>query len=256
MEGGGNGAIAAAAATTVTNHHSPPPPPPSSQTVSSNLGSESERKAKGYFSKNIFGHAPSQTEVQNAISDLRRAFCGKQGIGEGDGESMVKNEDGGVMDGKMLEQFTYDSRTLMRSLGEKRLLDAYHLLQTDASVQRLVGSISSDAEVWDAICKNDAVQDLQGFLPQTGTREKATSYDQELDSTTVIFKWIFAFMRLKFMELIEKLEVFIIGALKSTLKNGKNTSKLDDVMEEKVRSSLFLSVVVLVVVVVTRIMET
>ena len=89
----------------------------------------------------------------------------------------------------------------------------------------------------------------------TGTREKATSYGQELDSTTLIFKWIFAFMRLKFMEIIEKLEVFIIEAVQSMLKKGNSTSKLNDVMEEKVRSSLLLSVVVLIIVVVTRIME-
>ncbi|KVH91226.1 hypothetical protein Ccrd_006753 [Cynara cardunculus var. scolymus] len=123
-------------------------------------------------------------------------------------------------------------------------------------MQRLVASLSSDTEVWDAILRNNAVQDLQGLLPNTGTKERATSNDEELDSTTVIVKWIFAFMRLKFMEFIEKLEVFVIGAVQSMSKNGNSTSKVDDMLEEKVRSSLLLSVVVLLVVVITRSMET
>ncbi|KAI3693237.1 hypothetical protein L6452_33069 [Arctium lappa] len=237
-------------ATTASNHHSPP-----SQTVSSNLCTEtsdfvngSETKARGSFGKTNFGPAPSQTEVQNAISDLRRVM---------DGFCTTNSEKDGVGKRIIMEQlFPYDSsRTLMRSLGEKRLLDAYHLLQTDASVQRLVASISSDAEVWDAILKNNAVQDLQGMLPQSGTKEKAMGYDQELDSTTLIVKWIFAFMRLKFMELIEKLEVFVVRALQSMLKRGNSMLEVDELLEEKVRSSLLLSIVVLLVVVVTRIME-
>nr|KAJ0215321.1 hypothetical protein LSAT_V11C300153110 [Lactuca sativa] len=57
--------------------------------------------------------------------------------------------------------------TNSKSLGQNRLLDAYHLLQTDASVQKLVLSISSDIEVWDAILKNDEVRDLRRSLPYT-----------------------------------------------------------------------------------------
>lgn len=250
--GGGGGGATPAPATTASNHHSPPPP--RSQTVSSNLCTESsdlvdesEKKARGSFSKTIFRHVPSQSEVQNAISDLRRVMDG----------FCTRNSDKNGAE-KIIEQlFPYDSsRTLLRSLGEKRLLDAYHLLQTDTSVQRLVASISSDTEVWDAILKNNAVQDLQDLLPHSGNEEKAKTYNQEIDSTTLMVKWIFAFMRLKFMELIEKLEVFVTGALQSISKQGNFTSEVDDLLEEKVRSSLLLSVVVLLVVVVTRSMET
>ncbi|KAI3829160.1 hypothetical protein L1987_03276 [Smallanthus sonchifolius] len=117
-----------------------------------------KKRSIGYSNQTNFGPVPSQIEVQNAISDLRRAmngFCAT---------NLEINEIG-----EIIEQCDYDSsRTVMKSLGQKRLLDAYHLMQTDPLVQRLVLSISSDTEVWNAILKNDAVQDLQGSLPLAG----------------------------------------------------------------------------------------
>ncbi|XP_076892865.1 uncharacterized protein LOC143544718 isoform X2 [Bidens hawaiensis] len=223
----GGGAIPTPATTTGNHHPQPLCSPIGSPIVYSNQPS--------------FGPVPSQFEVQNAIFDLQRAingFCEINEIGE------------------IMEQCSYDSpTTVMKSLGQKRLVDAYHLLQTDPLVQRLVRSISSDPQVWDAILKNDAVQDFQRSLPLTEIEEECTDYKQESNSTSVIIKWIFAIMKSKIIEFIEKLEIFVFERVYSATKKTTSTMKDDDILEEKVRSSLLLSVVVLVIVLVTRSME-
>ncbi|KAI7740615.1 hypothetical protein M8C21_019493 [Ambrosia artemisiifolia] len=235
-------------ATTTGNHHSQPPYLPTVSPFSSMLFTrdsdfihESEDMAIGYSNQINFGHVPSQMEVQNAINDLQR-----------------------VMNGFCVDD---SSRSVMKSVGQKRLLDAYHLLQTDPFVQvglfvylfmvvdeRLVLSISSDTQVWDAILKNDAVLDLQSSLPLAD--EECETYKHEPNSTSAIVKWIFAVMKSKIIELMEKLEVFVFETLYSRSKKTSSESKHDDVLEEKVRSSLLLSIVVLLIVVVTRSLET
>ncbi|XP_076923176.1 uncharacterized protein LOC143585231 [Bidens hawaiensis] len=214
--------------TTAGNHHSQP--------LCSPIGSPIV-----YSNQPSFGPVPSQFEVQNAIFDLQRAmngFCEINEIGE------------------IMEQCSYDSSTtMMKSLGQKRLVDAYHLLQTDPIVQRLVRSISSDPQVWDAILKNDAVQDFQSSLSLTEIEEECTDYKQESNSTSVIIKWIFAVMKSKIIEFIEKLEVFVFERVLSATKKTTSTMKDDDILEEKVRPSLLLSIVILVIVLVTRSME-
>ncbi|XP_028082659.1 uncharacterized protein LOC114283978 [Camellia sinensis] len=58
----------------------------------------------------------------------------------------------------------YDPR-MLKSLGYYgRVDDAFRLLQSEPSVQRMVTSISSDKAVWDAILNNEAVQNLQKSL--------------------------------------------------------------------------------------------
>ncbi|CAH1412179.1 unnamed protein product [Lactuca virosa] len=219
-----------------TNHHSRPPysptvPPFSSNFLTENFDFIDEKSASGYPYETNFGPVPSKIEVQNAISDLRRVM------------DVICATNSEIMDSS-------------KSLGQNRLLDAYHLLQTDASVPKLVLSISSDIEVWDAILKNDEVRDLQRSLPYTANEEKAMGYKNELNSTSLLIKWIFAFMKLKITELIDKLEVFILERIQIVTRKSKSTSKLDDILEEKVRSSLLLSVVILLIVVITRSTET
>ncbi|XP_052625545.1 uncharacterized protein LOC111912090 isoform X1 [Lactuca sativa] len=229
----GGGAVPTPA-TTVSiagNHHSRPPysptvPPFSSNFLTENFNFIDEKTANEYPYETNFGPVPSKIEVQNAISDLRSR----------------------VMD--------VICATNSKSLGQNRLLDAYHLLQTDASVQKLVLSISSDIEVWDAILKNDEVRDLRRSLPYTANEEKDMGYKQELNSTSLLIKWIFSFMKLKITELIDRLEVFILERIQIVTRKSKSTSKVDDILEEKVRSSLLLSVVILLIVVITRSTET
>ncbi|KAK9068240.1 hypothetical protein SSX86_012351 [Deinandra increscens subsp. villosa] len=224
-------------ATTAGNYHSQPLYSPTVSPFSFNFSTgspdfidESKSRTIRYPNQTNFGPVPSEIEVKNAISDLRRAMNG----------FCATNSE------------VYEFGEIM---GQMRLLDAFNLLQTDPLVQRLVLSISSDNEVWHAILKNDAVQNLQGSVPITAAEEGETGYKSSSNSTSLIVKWIFTVMKLKIMEFMEKLEVLVCKTLYSGSKKARSTSELDDILEEKVRSSLLLSIVILVIVFVTRSIE-
>ncbi|KAM1457567.1 hypothetical protein ACFX13_035585 [Malus domestica] len=44
--------------------------------------------------------------------------------------------------------------------GVERVYDAFHLLQTESSMQRMVMTLSSDIAVWDAVRNNEVVREL------------------------------------------------------------------------------------------------
>ncbi|KAG8363418.1 hypothetical protein BUALT_Bualt19G0020300 [Buddleja alternifolia] len=142
-------------------------------------------------------------------------------------------------------------------------------------VQNMVVSISSDKAVWEAILSNKAVQDIQGSISARfsslkskdrtegkvmvllmlsdfyGKEEKLKSYNEEPDISILILKWIMEFTRSKILELVDKFGLLVNEILKPAPKE-KPTSELTDLLEEKVRSSLLLSVVIIFIVVVTR----
>ena len=89
----------------------------------------------------------------------------------------------------------------------------------------------------------------------TATAGIATSYRHQLESTSVVVEWICGFMKSKIVDLIDKLEIFVLKTLQSLTEERTPTLTLDNMLEEKLRSSLLLSVVILLIVVVTRSME-
>lgn len=89
----------------------------------------------------------------------------------------------------------------------------------------------------------------------TATAGIATSYRNQLESTSVVVEWICGFMKSKIVDLIDKLEIFVLKTLQSLTEERTPTLTLDNMLEEKLRSSLLLSVVILLIVVVTRSME-
>ncbi|KAK9706563.1 hypothetical protein RND81_07G135100 [Saponaria officinalis] len=54
----------------------------------------------------------------------------------------------------------YDQR-LAQSYGWEKVYGAFHLLQTEPSVQKMVVSLSSDKAVWDAVLKNETVREIR-----------------------------------------------------------------------------------------------
>ncbi|KAJ9140020.1 hypothetical protein P3X46_030707 [Hevea brasiliensis] len=54
----------------------------------------------------------------------------------------------------------YNSR-MLRPYGPDRVYDAFHLLQTEPSIQRMVISLSTDKAVWDAVLNNEVVRELR-----------------------------------------------------------------------------------------------
>lgn len=81
--------------------------------------------------------------------------------------------------------------------------------------------------------------------------EKLVRSPEEPGISALIMRWIMGFTKSKVLELLEKLgslvkEIFEPGS------KEKPTSELTDLLDEKVRTSFLLTVVILLIVVITR----
>ncbi|KAK4379449.1 hypothetical protein RND71_001311 [Anisodus tanguticus] len=200
-----------------------------------------ENETKGTYCDCAFGSVPSSLEVEKALSDLQSFMSGCYAPKE---------------EMNWLEPMPNPHQsTLLQSPGYARFYDAFHMLQNEPSIQRLVCSISCDKAVWEAMMENKAVQKLQGSLICAAKEEESQRSTRESDIGSLIVKWIVSITTSKLAELIQSFGSIlseIINEIFEPTKKEKPTSELSDLLEEKIRSSFLLSVVLLLIVVVTR----
>ncbi|KAJ9140019.1 hypothetical protein P3X46_030707 [Hevea brasiliensis] len=148
----------------------------------------------------------------------------------------------------------YNSR-MLRPYGPDRVYDAFHLLQTEPSIQRMVISLSTDKAVWDAVLNNEVVRELRETYHAdesiTSTTESSDKTGHDSNPVLNAVKWIFENTKAKFMEAIEKIAK-LMNELFKVPNDDKKTTGATGPFEENLRTSFLLSVVVLLVVVVTR----
>ncbi|CAN4111821.1 unnamed protein product [Withania somnifera] len=188
----------------------------------------------------IFGSVPSSWEVDKALYDLQ-SFMSE------------------YYDPKEMNwlEATLNPRqsTLLKSPGNARLYEAYHMLKNEPSIQRLVCSIACDRAVWEAMMSNEAVQNLQGSLICAAKKEESQSSNGESDIGSLIVKWIMGITTSRIAELFQSFGTLlseIINEIFEPDNKEKPSSELSDLIEEKIRSSFLLSVILLLIVVVTR----
>ncbi|MCD7463440.1 hypothetical protein HAX54_050580 [Datura stramonium] len=188
-----------------------------------------------------FGSVPSSWEVEKALSDLQSfmnecCYAPKEDI-------------------NWLElMLNPHQSTLLKSPGYARFYDAFHMLQNEPSIQRLVCSIARDKAVWEAMTSNKAVQKLQGSLICAAKEEESQSSTGESIGSLIV-RWIMGITTSRIAELIQSFGSLLsemINEIFGPTNKGKPTSELSDLLEEKIRSSFLLSVVLLLIVVVTR----
>ncbi|KAI3918727.1 hypothetical protein MKX01_042047 [Papaver californicum] len=191
--------------------------------------------SNGYYG--IFGTVPSVDEVRDAVSSLQQFSSAGP-------------------DGDWVEPALHvnNPRTL-RSHGYERVYTAFHLLQTDPSVQRMVVSLSTDKTLWDAVLNNEAVQELRESFHSAESGEELRSSEKglPLDEPKNMLKWMLEETKGKFIEFVEKITSLLSGMFQP---QEKETEVANDMFEDTLRSSLFLSVMVLMVVVITRAQRT
>ncbi|XP_073310617.1 uncharacterized protein [Primulina huaijiensis] len=226
-----------------------------------------ERAARAFYDDFVFGTIPSRDEVQHAVSALQQVAGIRYPSEElaDDSGTNFPNENGspmGIIKSISSEELESDwiepSPDLCHSKqlqprGSQRVYDAFHLLQTDPSVQRMVISLSSDKAVWDAVLNNDVVRELRGSITQVDNevRESAeAASDDGSNPLKDIMDWVFVNARAKIMELINK-----ITGIVHDIFHPSDEGKKDDMdsVEGKLRTSLLLSVVVLLIVVLSRV---
>ncbi|XP_050387044.1 uncharacterized protein LOC126803303 isoform X2 [Argentina anserina] len=190
-------------------------------------GHEEKRPSGSLISSSVFGSVPSQFEVQSAIASLLNFILG---VNSPQSELQWLQ--------KLLDSCV--TKKLL-SYGHRKVYDAFQLLQADPSIQRLVLSLSSDKALWDAITNNEVVKKLQ---------EPPGS---EPDFTACIIRWIMEMTKAKVMELIENFQSLVYDVFLPRETKGEDQKvRSTNEFEEKVRSSLLLSIVTLLIVVVAR----
>ncbi|KAF9681674.1 hypothetical protein SADUNF_Sadunf05G0026500 [Salix dunnii] len=184
----------------------------------------------------VLGPVPSQSEVGSAIASLGNFMSEVSSSGQ------VLLDCSGV-------------KTL-QSLGYGIVRDAFSLLQTDSSVKvslldlRLVISLASDKAVWDAVLSNEAVRKLQeSCYPAEDYRKE--SCEDESDIAASVLRWIMDITKAKIIELVDKF-MLLMNEVFQPIEKEKPREETNHNVDDKVRSSLLLSIVILLIVVVAR----
>nr|GFC60158.1 hypothetical protein [Tanacetum cinerariifolium] len=117
----------------------------------------------------------------------------------------------------------------------------------------MVMSLSSDKAVWNAIMNNDAVREIREAVTE-GTSISEGSGDSVKDTNPVIqvLRWMFVNTKDKVIEVVEKITKIVNELVQHMNKGKTDTNGGIDLFQEKLRSSFFLSIMVLLIVVVSR----
>ncbi|XP_057980153.1 uncharacterized protein LOC131165976 [Malania oleifera] len=211
-----------------------------------------DKRAAGSCRDSNFGTVPSQIEVKNAISALQELTT-VSGMNASDQNAIAAriihetSSPGSGLNWVQSLLFFCDPR-ILQSHGYRRICDAFRLLRAEPSVQKMVVSLSTDKAVWDAIMNNKAVQELR---VSHSAEERPQSSNEEPGFSTYILSWILHLTKATVMELIEKFKS-LVNEIFQPPDSEKHTAETKDTLEEKLRSSVLLSVVILLIVVVTR----
>ncbi|GMI66945.1 hypothetical protein HRI_000363800 [Hibiscus trionum] len=229
-----------------SNYASSPKPSPSSSSSCQHeickkleaVDGNEKKTRTGSFNNFILGPVPSEPEVENALA----AF-----------QNFVHGISSSRPEFKWMKSLSdsSDSRELL-SQGLGRIYNGFFLLLTEPSIKRLVVSLSSDKAVWDAITNNELVRKLCD-LPQPAVEDRRPGNSSaETDLGHDILQWILDMAKSKVAELVLKFQTL----LKEVFEGGKR-EKGDEESRgefgEEIRSSLILSVVILLIVIVARV---
>ncbi|XP_026663011.2 uncharacterized protein LOC113463161 [Phoenix dactylifera] len=231
---------------------------------------EEELGKLGLSERFVLGRAPSKEEVEDAVSTLQQIFVPVTfSRTTEDGHPSYLDQvavDKEIISATPQKASSIESSTdsesdwiepawnlyssnSFQSKEREKVFDAFRLLQINPSIQRMVVSLSSDKAVWDAVMKNEVVQELKKSFPEVGNYETQSS-DEHPDVAPGILRRISGSAISKIMEFIHKITKLVGDLFHSLEKDEK-----PDLFNEAVRSSFMLSVVVFIIVVVTRIQK-
>ncbi|KAJ0239763.1 hypothetical protein HA466_0233510 [Hirschfeldia incana] len=225
----------------------------------------------------VFGSVPSVDEVHDAVSALQQVFdrSSFSHLVRDKYESYPENGGGyqSPIATGMVHQapsFGSDSDWMEPSvqLCHSRVLqphaydqvyNAFDLLRTEPSVQRMVISLSSDKGVWDAVMNNEVVREIKEMYNNGIIQDEESSDDTPGENNAAVdfIKWVFDNTMVKANEVFKKITRLVIELLHShngddgVNKKGKD-AKFNNWLEEKLKTSVLLSIVVMLVVMVSR----
>ncbi|KAI4384721.1 hypothetical protein MLD38_002836 [Melastoma candidum] len=243
---------------------------------------DTQRRKDLYFEELVLGPVPSTEEVQAAVSAVQQAFdstayshlikdrygpyMDKEVTDVANGSSLLNGASSGGTNVDWIEPALHlcnDSTRALQPFGKDIVFDAFDLLQKDPSVQRMVISLSSDKAVWDAVLNNEVVKELRtscsaGEVTSLSNESFSDESDEanEVNEAATVIKWLFDHTVLKIMEMVDKLTRLVSDLFNNSIGDqepsvqGRRADRIP--FEEKLRTSFLLSVVVLLVVAMTR----
>ncbi|KAJ4900306.1 Uncharacterized protein Rs2_14257 [Raphanus sativus] len=132
-----------------------------------------------------------------------------------------------------------------------RFYDAFHMFQTDPSVQRMVMSLASDRAVWDAVMNNEVVREL------INNAEERSQEEEDSGISVNFIRRLLQRSAIKIMDAMEGVTKYV-----TDLFNGDETVVPGDEMVvlatgaapamEKLQMTVLLAIVVLLIVFVNR----
>ncbi|XP_047333674.1 uncharacterized protein LOC124937449 [Impatiens glandulifera] len=237
-------------------------------------GIEDER-ARGYFDDSILASVPTRDEVQLAISSLHHVID-PASLSQYVKDMLPRCSDSDSVDDQLIEPTGFmQSRSSSGRSGSdwieppsiqlfnqgaihhgfNGVYDAFNLLQTEPIVQRMVISLSSDRAVWDAVLNNEVVRELKESFNQDGKDSSSEGQNGSSDGdegAVNILGLIFNNTKEKVSELFEGIWKMFAELFRQPDKEKAFTDEVDDLFQERLRSSFFLSILVMLIVVVTR----
>ncbi|MFS7936880.1 hypothetical protein Hanom_Chr05g00420981 [Helianthus anomalus] len=221
----------------------------------------------GFYDDFVCGGVPSEQEVNHAVTSLHEVLepvsfaqlmkhRETYHTDDDAGLEKIVSPSGFELDWREPSmQLCYSTSALQVPRSDK-VFDAFHMLQTDPSVQRMVISLSSDKAVWDAVMNNEVVRELRESISEgKSISDGSEGGVDDSNPVTQVLCWIFANTKDKVIEIIEKITKVVNDLLRPTNKDEKPERDANvglDSFDEKLRSSFFLSIVVLLIVVVSR----
>ncbi|KAJ0658119.1 hypothetical protein HanLR1_Chr14g0554231 [Helianthus annuus] len=120
----------------------------------------------------------------------------------------------------------------------------------------MVMSIASDKSVWEAVMNNEAVRELRDSFYEANKSILGDEVESSDDRAPVpdVLQWILINTKAKLMDIVKKTTEMVNRMFQSP---GNGKAKDEDGVktepfEKKVTSSFFLSIMVLMIIVVTR----
>ncbi|KAI3778093.1 hypothetical protein L2E82_07116 [Cichorium intybus] len=205
---------------------------------------EGESLNRALYDDFVFGGVPSKDEVHHAVSSLQESTHGTYE----DGIEKIIGPTGFHKSGSELDWIEPSLQRLHDPGSITRVYDAFDLLQTEPSVQRMVISLSSDKAVWDAVMNNEVVRELrESFNEGKSISECSEDSVDDSNPVTQVLRWIFVNTKEKAIEIVEKITKIVNELVRPMGKDEKSKKDTADVgqglFEEKLRSSFLLSII-------------
>uniref|UniRef100_A0A0A9ETL3 Uncharacterized protein n=1 Tax=Arundo donax TaxID=35708 RepID=A0A0A9ETL3_ARUDO len=213
--------------------------------------------------KAVFGAPPTDDEVRAAVASIQQVFENSSAVDSDAPElpALALPISGHPSSGIFINHFALDSDASEIRLEEwiepamlvlnssapltrehRNVLDAFHLLQEDPKVQKMVMALSTDHAVWNAVMNNEVVQEYTRSLQD----DKETDLKGSCTAPPGAMKWVLENTQAKIKEFLEHI-LRVLNMLFQA--EDKNYDLYDDV----VRMSFMLSVFVFIVVTIARI---